>query len=132
MTNVDISSVHVTIFGGDKKKLKIDCRNPATKVFLVKQARKKRPQGIYVSEFLTPNRLQIFYNLRQLKKQHSDKIKSVYTRGGNIYYRLQNSDREIRINSLSDIAGIIAVEEGSNSDANVNLEQNGILQSTVE
>ena len=115
VTNVDISNVNVNIFGSDKKKIKIDCRNPVTKVFLVRQARKKRPQGIYVSEFLTTSKLEIFYNLRQLKKQHYDRIQSVYTRGGNIFYRLRNSDREFRVNALSDIAGIIAGGEVSNS-----------------
>ena len=115
VTNVDISNMHVNIFGRDKKKIRIDCRNVATKVFLVRQARKKRPQGIYVSEFLTPSKREIFYNLRQLKKQHTDKIQSVYTRGGNIFYRLRNSEQENRINSLSDISRIIPGEEDSNS-----------------
>ena len=124
VTNVDISNVHVKIFGSDKKKVKIDCRNPATKVFLVKQARKKRPQGIYISEFLTPSKLEIFYHLRQLKKQHTDKFQSVYTRGGNIFYRLRNSDRETRINSLSDISRIITGEEDSNSGLESEAEQN--------
>ena len=115
VTQVDISCMNVNIFGSDKKKIKIDCRNQATKVFLVRQARKKRPQGIYVSEFLTPNKLEIFYNLRQLKKQHTDRIQSVYTRGGNIFYRLRNSEREKRINSLEEISRIIVGEEDSNS-----------------
>ena len=77
-----------------------------------------------MSEFLTPSKLEIFYNLRQLKKQHTDKIQSVYTRGGNIFYRLRNTDREIRVNSLSDISGIIAAEGDSNLGTDVNLEQN--------
>ena len=124
VTQVDIANMHVNIFGSDRKKIKIDCRNPATKVFLVRQARKKRPQGIYVSEFLTPNKLEIFYNLRQLKRQHSDKIQSVYTRGGNIFYRLRNSDRESRINSLTDISGIIAGGEDSSSGADREVTQN--------
>ena len=64
VTNVDICSISVSVFGSDKKKIKIDCRNPKSKVFLLKQAKKKRPEGIYVSEFLTKNKLNIFYNLR--------------------------------------------------------------------
>ena len=124
VTNVDICNMHVNIFGSDKKKIKIDCRNPATKVFLIRQARKKRPQGIYVSEFLTPSKRELFYNLRQLKKQHTDKIQSVYTRGGNIFYRLRNSDRESRINSLSDISRIIGGDEDSSSGPDCEAVQN--------
>ena len=40
LTNVDICSMRVSVFGSDKKKKKIDCRNPESKVFLLKQARK--------------------------------------------------------------------------------------------
>ena len=113
VTSVDICNMKVSLFGKERKKIRIDCCNPASKVFLVKQARKKRPQGIYVSEFLTPSKLGIFYNLRQLKKQHSDKIQSVFSRGGNLFYRLRNSDREIRVNALSDLEGIVGTEVSS-------------------
>ena len=123
VTQVDISNMNVKIFGSDKKKIRIDCRNQATKVFLVKQARKKRPQGIYVSEYLTPSKLEIFYNLRQLKKQHTDRIQSVYTRGGNIFYRLRNSEREKRVNSLNEISGIIAGDQDSNSGLDCEVTQ---------
>ena len=64
--------MQVSVFGKEKKKVKIDCHNPSSKLFLIKQARRKRPEGVYVSEFLTPNKLSIFYNLRQLKRQHPD------------------------------------------------------------
>ena len=118
VTNVDICSMRMSVFGSDKKKIKIDCRNPESKVFLLKQARKKRPEGIYVSEFLTKNKLNIFYNLRQLKKQHPRKIQSVFTRGGNLFYRLQGSDREVRVNSSSDLRGIVAGTEVEREDGN--------------
>ena len=120
LTSVDIGNMQVTLFGKDKKKVKIDCRNPSSKLFLVKQARRKRPEGIYVSEYLTPSKVNIFYNLRQLKKQHPDKIQAVFTRGGNLFYRLNNSDREVRVNSLDDIAGIVVGEETSSAAANGN------------
>ena len=68
MPNVDIFSMHMSIFESDKKK-KIDCRNPESKAFLLKQVKKKRPEGIYVSEFLTKIKLNIFYDLLQLRKQ---------------------------------------------------------------
>ena len=116
VTSVDISNMQVTVFGRDKKKVKIDCHNPSSKLFLVKQARRKRPEGIYVSEYLTPSKVNIFYNLRQLKKQHPDKIQAVFTRGGNLFYRLCNSDREVRVNSLEDLTGIV-VEEATPSAA---------------
>ena len=97
-----------------KKKVKIDCRNQSSKLFLVKQARRKRPEGVYVSEFLTPSKQNIFYNLRQLRRQHPDKIQTVFTRGGNLFYKLCNSDQEVRVNSLDDLTGIFVGAEVSN------------------
>ena len=110
-TNVDICSLQVSLFGSDKKKIKIVCNNSVSKAFLLRQARKKRPNGLYVSEFLPSSKLNILYNLRQLKRQHQDKIKSVYSRNGNLYCRLKDSDREIRVNSLNDLTTIIADTE---------------------
>ena len=118
VTNVDICSMRMNVFGSDKKKIKIDCRNPESKVFLLKQAKKKHPEGIYISEFLTKSKLSIFYNLRQLKKQHPGKIQSVFTRGGNLFYRLRGSDREVRVNSSSDLQGIIAGAEVERENSN--------------
>ena len=99
-----------SLFGKDKKKIRIDCSDKTSKVFLIRQARKRKPGGIYASEFLSPGKLRIFYNLRQLKSQHSDKIQSVFTRGGHIFYRLKDSDREVRVNSLSDLTRIVVVD----------------------
>ena len=120
VTSMDICNIQVSVFGKDKKKVRVDCRNPSAKLLLVRQARRKRPEGIYVSEFLTPNKLSIFYNLRQLKKQHPDKIQAVFTRGGNLFYRRRDSDREIRVNSLDDLTGIVAGAETSSSVADGN------------
>ena len=51
VTNVGICSMCVSVFGPDKKKIKIDCRNPESKGFLLKQAKKKNARK--VSTFLS-------------------------------------------------------------------------------
>lgn len=89
---------------------KLECRNPASKVHLLKQARTKRPSGVFVSEFLTSAKRNIFYNLRQLKKQHPRKIRSAFTIGGNIFYRLQDSSQAVQVNSLDDLSRITLPE----------------------
>ena len=68
LTGVDIGSLQLSLFGRDKKSLKLDCVNPSSKIHLLKQARKNKPHGVFVSEYLTPTKSSIFYNLRQLKK----------------------------------------------------------------
>ena len=108
-TGVDISELQVSVFGRNKKLLKVDCGNPVSKEHLLKQARKKRPADLYVSEFLTSSKLSILYNLRQLKKLHPGKFKAIFTKGGNIYYRLQNADRAHQVSSLDDLSRIFIV-----------------------
>ena len=106
VVNIDIANLRVGLFGREKKSLKVVCSNSATKLHLLKQARIRRPTGLFLSEFLTPAKHSIFYNLRQLRKQHPEKFKSVFTRGGNIFYRLSDSDRVYQISTLADLQKI--------------------------
>ena len=119
VTGIDITNMRVSVFGREKKCVKINCANSTSKLHILKQTRARKPQGFYVSEFLTHSKLKIFYNLRNLKKQHPQKIKSVFTRSGNIHYTLHNSDRVLQVNCLNDLSSIVGPEpaEGvSNSD----------------
>ena len=107
---VDVCNLQLTLFGRNKKSLKFDCRNRTSKVHLLKQARAKRPQGIFVSEYLTSTNLNIFYNLRQLRKQHPGKIKSAFTKGGNVFYCLHNSNQVVQVNTIRDLPRLTASE----------------------
>ena len=107
VTEIDIKNLQVSVFGREKKSVKIDCGNTFSKLHIVKQARQKKPRGIYVSEFLTKSKLSIFQNLRNLKKLHPEKISSVYTRDGNIFYRQEDVNRAVLVKSMHEIENII-------------------------
>lgn len=107
VTEIDIKNLQVSLFGREKKAIKIDCANFPSKLHIVKQARQKKPSGIYISEFLTKTNLLIHANLRKLQKLHPRKIKSVYTREGNVFYRLQDEDRAVLVRSVREIENII-------------------------
>ena len=107
VTGIDITNMRVSVFGREKKCVKINCANSTSKLHLLKSTRTRKPDGFYISEFLTPAKLKVFYNLRNLKKQHPGKIKSVFTRGGNILYTTHNSDRVHQVSSLNDLHNII-------------------------
>ena len=115
VTGIDIINTRVSIIGKHKKCVKISCPNSLSKLHLLKKTRARKPEGFYISEFLTPARLKLFHNLRNLKKQHPNKIKSVFTRGGNVSYTLHNSDRVFQVSGLGDLNNIIRPEisEGS-------------------
>ena len=115
---LDISAINIAVFGRERKSIKFECSNLATKVFLLKQARIRKPPGVFISEYLNPCQLDIFYKVRQLRKLHPTKIHSVFTRNGVVFYKLQGSDRVIQVNTVEDAANII-VESASVSGANI-------------
>ena len=80
-----------------------------SKISLLKQTRGRKPEGFFVSEFLTPAKLKVFHNLRALKKAHPEKIKSVFTRAGNVFYSVHDSSRVHQVSSVDDLTGIISV-----------------------
>ena len=108
VTGMDVCNLQPTLFRRNKKSLKFDCRNRASKVHLLKQTRTQ--QTIFVSEYLTSTNLNIFYNLRQLRKQPPGKIKSAFTKGGNVFYCVQNSNQVIQINTISDLPRLTVSE----------------------
>ena len=80
-TNINMSEVRVTVFGRAKKAVKVECPNLTSKVQIIKKARERKPQGLYVNEFLTEAKLKLFLKARALKKLHPSKLKSVFTKG---------------------------------------------------
>ena len=119
VTGIDISYVQVTVFGKEKKCIKINCPNPLSKSHVLKKSRTRKPEGFFVSEFLTATKLKVFHNLRALKKQHPQKINSVFTRSGNILYTLQDSNRVYQTSSLSDLTNIIGPDSSERSSTTV-------------
>ena len=107
VTEIDIKNLQVSLFGHEKKSVMIDCGNSFSKLHFIKQARCKKPLGIHVSEFLTKSKLSLFQNLKNLKKLHPQKISSVYTKEGNIFYRLEGANQAVLVKSMKEIENIV-------------------------
>ena len=100
------SFVTVSPFGKDKKCLRITCSDIRIKNKILKEARIKKLQNIYYGEFLTSMRNSIFYKLRMLKKSFPDKLKTVYTRNGRIFYKLHGSDNFHYVKNMNDVTSL--------------------------
>ena len=111
-TNINISEVRISIFGRAKKAVTVECPNLVSKIHILKKARERRPQNLYVNEFLTESKLKLFLNARSLKRLHPDKIKAVFTRSGNVCYTLTNSQRFHQINTISELEGALGQSSG--------------------
>ena len=51
--------------------------------------------------------MKIYANLRKLKKLHPRKIKSLYTKAGNVLHRLHDVDRAVLVRSVQGVENII-------------------------
>ena len=115
VVNSDIQNI--SIIGKDKKHFKIVCNNINIKNKILSEARHKKLDNIYFSEFLTPLRNKLFYELRQIKRKYPDKVKSIYTRNGNIFYKLVNDDNQKLIRSMENITELtIFLSSSRNED----------------
>ena len=96
----------VIAIGKEKNNFKVICRNIETKSKILNFARINKPKDVYFSEFLTSFRSKLFYEARQLKKNHPSQLIAVYTRRGNIFYKVKDNLNYFRIRKLSDIVDL--------------------------
>lgn len=79
--------ITVKIYGRDKKILKLELSNNIKKNLIISTLKRKRPSGLYISEFLIPAKLKLFHQVRLFSKTIPEKIERVFTRNGVIYYK---------------------------------------------
>ena len=89
--------IKVTPFGKKKTHVKVECNSFNVKKKIISRARQLRPDNLYFCEFLTQHRNKMFYSLRSLKGKFPNKIKAVYTRDGNLFYKLRGTEDFKRI-----------------------------------
>ena len=84
--------VRVTPFGRRRKHVKIECSSAYIKNKIINRARQVRPSNMYFSEFLTQRRNKMLHALRSLKVKYPNRIQAVYTRNGNLFYKIGGAD----------------------------------------
>ena len=96
----------VTPIGKDKKTLKVVCCDVSTRNGILRAIRQRKPDNIYFSEYLTPYRNSLYYKLRQIKKKFPQHIKSVYTRDGNLFFKVTDDSKYYSIKNEKDISAL--------------------------
>ena len=90
----DIDNIQSTnIIGSTKKTIKMKLTNKSTKIKLLRSIKRRKLNGLYVSEYLVPERRRLFHATRHLSKNHPNIVKQVYSREGVVYIRTHSSDR---------------------------------------
>ena len=99
VTNLSVSALGLSIYGKNRNLLKIECSSVNVRNHLLEQARKRKPVGIYLAEFLSTEKLKLHRRVNELKREFPNKVKAVYVRRGDIYYRTEPDGEVIRINN---------------------------------
>ena len=100
VTEIAVDSIGVSVFGKNKNLLKLKCSNGNVRDLLLQQAKITRPRGIFVAEFLSSEKLQIYNRLFNLKKQYPRWLKAVYTRRGSVFAVMGEGSEVRNFNSL--------------------------------
>ena len=101
---ISVDSFALSIFGKERKSLKLECSNGSVKNYLLKQIRLNKPSGIYLAEYLSADKRKIYSRLLKLKKEYSSVFKALYTREGEIYGKIGRAT--LRFRDVKDIENI--------------------------
>ena len=112
VSEISVDSLNLNLHGKDSNMLKIECANINNRNFLIKQARSKKPHGIYVVEFLLYDKVHIYRSLHNLRKEnHRRKIRSIEIRGTYIFCKTEVDDNFVHVSSLAEV-GVIRKKLG--------------------
>lgn len=96
----EIESVHV--IGNDKKHLKIRLTNTTSRISILKAFKTQKPSNIFISEYLTKTRANLYYKLRATKRLNP-KIKAAYIFGGSICCKTTEDDKVHQLNTVDSL-----------------------------
>ena len=97
VSRVSVTALGVSIYGKEKKTLRIECANVSVRNHLLDQARRRKPVGIYLSEFLSPEKLSLLQRTRNLRRDFPTQVRAVYIRRGEIYCKTEPEGDVIHI-----------------------------------
>lgn len=96
----------ISILGKERKHLKVRVSKVEDAIGVIKLVKSKKPTNLFISNYLTKNRANLLYKIRNLKRENSN-IESGYIYKGNIFCKIVNKQRASLINSLSDLNDLV-------------------------
>ena len=103
VTSIQESEIsHVNRIGKDLRTVKVVCNSSAIKQKIISHARINKPENVFFSEYLTYYRSKLFFEARKLRRENINNLR-VYTRQGNICYKVLSSGELGSIRTMIDI-----------------------------
>lgn len=99
-----LNSITIEKYSSSPNRLKLIVKDPVLRKEMLTTFRKKKPENLYLAEFLSKHNANLAAKLRNLKR--SKKIFSVFTRDGFVYYKKYSSSSETLVKCISEIRDI--------------------------
>ena len=107
----ELVSISAHQMGNTKKKFTIDVGDPDLRYKLFAKCRTLRPQGFFLSEFLTKKRHKLLYDIRKLRES-TPNLKKIFTNHGRIFIVVDGLENPKPVDTLDDVKNCCnAVEE---------------------
>ena len=117
VANVEPSEISELFpLGKEKKSLKLTCSTENIKRKLISSAKQSKSPNLYVNEFLTKKRYQLFHQARLLKKKYPSSNLIVYTRFGDIYFKITREGKYQKISTLGQISALERILDEKSED----------------
>ena len=97
VSKISVSALGISIYGKSRKLLKIECASISVRSHLLEQARRRKPTGIYLAEFLSPDKIKLYHRLLELRREFPGKVRAVYIRKGDIFCKTEPEGDVIRV-----------------------------------
>jgi len=94
----DLASV--SIKGNDLKHIRVEFVDRKRKIEVLRAVKNIKPNNVFLSDYLTRTRANLFFRLRQMKRDN--KINAVFVRNGNILCRIDGSTKVEVVNNEGD------------------------------
>ena len=106
VSKISVDSFDVSLYGRNRNLLKIECRSTGIRDYIIEQARLRKPKGIYIVDFLSSEKLQIYQRLNNLRKRFPDQITALFTRRGDIFGKVGPEKKIVKFSSLVDVQAL--------------------------
>ena len=97
VSRISVLALGISIYGKNKNIMKIEWTSVNVRNHQLEQARKRKPAGIYLAEFLSPEKLKLHQRVNELKREFPNSIRAVYVRRGDIFCKSEPDSDVIRI-----------------------------------
>ena len=101
VSKISVDLFDVSLYSKNRNLLKIECRSTCIRDYII-----RKPKHIYIVDFLSSEKLQIYQRLNNLRKRFPNQITALFTRRGDIFGKVGPEKKIVKFSSLVDVQAL--------------------------